>query len=312
MKIYLDKEFSNWILGAIIRDSTAYTSKKIEVVQVSTRKKSLIRNLSIFINQKKFMKESFLIVNQNTYLWLCKNRLLNNSSQQNSRIFFTHAALSNYTVSEIDLLNSVSEIIVMNASEKEKLVRHGINTPQISVSYGAVATDIFFPSKEISKYSYVFISGDLKARKNPSKVSRLIELNPDIQFVVFGEKWQKYLLNNIGNACNVKWAGKNLGDSGVFMRQAHCYLSLSELEGGPYGTIEALASGTPVVCTPTGWNCEIVNSSNGVIVDFDASFQSIRESIDTAFKLKSEVYNRNLLKPSFNFSNQASILFKEE
>jgi glycosyltransferase involved in cell wall biosynthesis len=219
--------------------------------------------------------------------------------------------LSEYDKTEIDFLNAVSEIVVMNSSDEMNLEKHGIDKPTKSVCYGAISDDIFFPSKSLDNDKFVYVSGDVKLRKNPSKILEVMEKNPEIKFVVFGNNWRLYLLQESPHLPNVKWAAGSLKDSGFYMQKAHCYLSLSDLEGGPYGTIEALSSGTPVVCTPTGWNPEIINNENGVIVGFDANVSMIRQAIERAFEIKKTIYDRNVLNPIFNFPRQSRVLFKE-
>jgi glycosyltransferase involved in cell wall biosynthesis len=183
--------------------------------------------------------------------------------------------------------------------------------PSISISFGAVNRDYFFPSNVEPTELYVFISGDVKARKQPGRILEVVRACPDIQFVLFGRKWHRYILQLQEEFKNVKIAGSTLSDSGFFMRNASCYLSLSTVEGGPYGTIEALSSGTPVVCTGTGWNSEIISQLNGVIVRDDASIAEIRAAIEQAFELKGSATKPSLYHPDFTWENQARVLFKE-
>ena len=85
------------------------------------------------------------------------------------------------------------------------------------------------------------------------------------------------------------------------MQEASAYLSLSKLEGGPYTTIEALASGTPCVVTSTGWNPEIINKSNGILLPLEPTTAQIIAAIDQAILMKEKVRHLDLLEGKFSW-----------
>ena len=94
------------------------------------------------------------------------------------------------------------------------------------------------------------------------------------------------------------------------MRMASTVLTLSLIEGGPYPVLEALASGTPVVATPTGWNKEIVNNSNGRIVSFEENIQQIGEMLRECVTLKEAVMHTDLLYGNFTWQQFAKLLYR--
>lgn len=310
MKVFLDKSFDKWILGAIIRDSIKHTNVSVNVSLLKLSRKnvvSLIRTLEIRL---MYLKKEILIVNQNTLFWLSKSVFLRKKSFTNAKVFFTHADLSAYSKQQLWHLNQVREIIVMNSSDRDSLIRLGVQRPTISVCFGAVDASIFFPVKELQAENFIYISGDVKKRKSPEKVFEVIESNPELKFIVFGQNWGDFLNSKGFKLENCRWAGTSIKDHGFFMRHASCYLSISTLEGGPYGTIEALASGTPVVCTPTGWNTEVINDDNGCIVGFDASMDEIRTSIVKCLNMKNYTFGKNLLDARFSWAHQSASLFE--
>ena len=85
------------------------------------------------------------------------------------------------------------------------------------------------------------------------------------------------------------------------MRNATVYLSLSKLEGGPYTTVESMASGTPVVVTSTGWNPEIVNDSNGILVPIEVNINQVIAAIKTTMLLKEKVRGFDLIEGKFSW-----------
>jgi glycosyltransferase involved in cell wall biosynthesis len=310
MIVYLDKSFSEWILGAIIRETAAKSGIKVSIKEISNFSRSA-RGLISYLQLGIFgLPVNNLIVNQNNYFSICKYLQLSRFQKDRARIFFTHSLTESLSRKQVALLNECAEIIVMNSTQKGILESLGIRRPTISVCFGAINDDYFFPSDVEPTQTYVFVSGDVKQRKQPDKILDTIRYCREINFLLFGHEWRRYISKSGEKFKNVWIAGTSIGDSGYFMRNASCYLTLSKIEGGPYGTIEALSSGTPVVCTPAGWNLEVVNEGNGVIVGYDATVTEIQSAIMRAFELKTGAVKPGLEHKGFTWENQAQILFK--
>lgn len=311
MIIFMDKSFSKWILGAIVRETAAKSGFSIGIKEISRFSQSP-KGFFNFIRLRIFgMPVNNLIVNQINYYSICKHAKLSKTQRSRARVFYTHSTSGDVPISQISLLNDAAEVIVMNTAQKQTLKSLGVTNPPISICHGAINSDYFFPSNNSPGEIYVFVSGDVKERKQPARILEVIRACPDIEFILFGKKWQEYITWSGEKYKNIKIAGTSIYDSGYYMRSASCYLSLSTNEGGPYGTIEALASGTPVVCTATGWNPEVIDETNGVIVRCDESTADIRAAIEQAFKLKKSAIKPALKHTSFNWKNQAQILFGE-
>lgn len=310
MIVYLDKSFSKWILGAIIRETATKSGVQVKIKEIT----NFSRSASGFIAYLQLgifgLPVNNLIVNQNNYFSICKYLKLFKFRKNRARIFFTHSLVEALPQKQLSLLNDCAEIVVMNPAQKVILESLGIRNPIISVCFGAINSDYFFPSDVEPTQTYVFISGDVKERKQPGKILETIRSCPEIDFLLFGHDWRNYISKSGERLENVRIAGTSIRDSGYFMRNASCYLTLSRIEGGPYGTIEALASGTPVVCTPAGWNLEVVNESNGVIVGYEASVTEIRAAITRAFEIKRSAVKPSLEHNGFTWEKQAQVLFK--
>jgi glycosyltransferase involved in cell wall biosynthesis len=310
MIVYLDKSFSKWILGAIIRETATKSGKQVRIKEISNFSLSA-SGFFVYLQLGVLgLPVNNLIVNQNNYFSICKYLKLFKFRKNRARIFFTHSLVESLPQKQISLLNECAEIVVMNSAQKDILESLGVRNPIISICFGAINSDYFFPSDVEPPQTYVFISGDVKERKQPGKILETIRSCQEIDFLLFGHHWRDYIFQSGERLENVRIAGTSMRDNGYFMRNASCYLTLSRIEGGPYGTIEALASGTPVVCTPTGWNLEVVNKSNGVIVGYDASVTEIRAAISQAFEIKKSSIKPSLEHKGFTWENQAQVLFK--
>ena len=67
------------------------------------------------------------------------------------------------------------------------------------------------------------------------------------------------------------------------------------MEGGPFPILEALASGTPVVSTITGFAPDLIQECSGRLIEDPYDFPAIRQMLKECMSLKSEVSNFNLL-----------------
>jgi len=250
------------------------------------------------------------VVNQRTLNFLVDTGLVEINSLSNTRCHFTHESEASLAISgTVKNLLRVAQVLVLNQSVKQTLITLGIDSNNIKVIYGAIDRDVFKPSLILPTKEYVLISGDAKGRKNPSKVMKLIESCPEIDFAICGRGWEKYFDRTI--PANLEIHEFDLASNAKLMREASSYLTLSLEEGGPYPILEALASGTPVVSTPVGWVPELINNSNGIVIPIDCNFMEIRNALKNAMALKSKVYGLDLLDGKFTWEEQAELLFSQ-
>jgi glycosyltransferase involved in cell wall biosynthesis len=93
------------------------------------------------------------------------------------------------------------------------------------------------------------------------------------------------------------------------IRQASLYVSLALIEGGPYPVLEALASGTPVVATDTGFCAEFVNAANGILLPNSPELESVIPAIRQALNLKGMVWDQELLFGKWQWKDLGSVIF---
>ncbi len=309
MKVVLDANFKNWILGAVIRESALCSEIPIEIQYITTsRRKHLFRYFQLKYLKKVKLEPGDLVVNQRTLNFLVQNRILKEEMLSRIRCHFTHESnLSSAETKTLQNLTKVAQVLVLNQGVKHTLEKAGLDSSKISVIYGAIDRKLFSPSLLPPANKYVLITGDAKGRKNPSKLLELVESTPGIEFVICGKNWEKYLPTT--KQRNLNLHKFDLVTNARLMREASAYLTLSVEEGGPYPILEALASGTPVVSTPVGWAPEFINDTNGSIVQLDATISEIQEAINYAISLKLRTYHSDLLGGRYTWEEQAQLLF---
>jgi glycosyltransferase involved in cell wall biosynthesis len=158
--------------------------------------------------------------------------------------------------------------------------------------------------------TYVLIVGECKPRKNPELISQVIIDNPQIEFVIHGNGWEKYLLLPHRNLQNLVIIPFSLKKNPELLREATLLLSLSKLEGGPIPVLEALASGTPVLATDTGFSRDVINETNGRVLPVDADVNLISEHLNSLLNLKSKLWNRDLLDGNYTWANLGKAIYE--
>lgn len=308
-RVYLDSQYKDWILGGIIRESTAASVHKFEIFHISIARISLQNLRSRLLNKKIEFKSGDIIVNQGTLFSLINQDRINLSSLRALRCYFTHDSKANLLKYK-NILTQLELIFVMNRQDSELLMEVGVKRSKIRIIYGAIDHKIFFPSKTTpDNDEYIYVTGDAKGRKNPGKVVELIQSSPEFHFKINGRFWIDYLRKNNIQLENAEVLNFDLKKNPELMRNASCFLSLSLHEGGPYPVMEALASGTPVVSTPTGWTPELVSAKNGCIVAFDISIPELKSILKKVMKLKNQVHHLDLTNGEFSWEKLATLLY---
>ena len=311
MNVVADAAFQNWILGAMVRESASHSKECIDIHYIkSSRIKYPFHFLYKRFRKRLNLGENDLIVNHKLLEYLLKSNLICRTDLPFLRCLFTHES-EDFLVNSnlINVLKSLRRVLVMNKSDAELLQRLGVESKNIAITYGAINRKIFFPLEQYIPNRKVLITGDAKGRKNPGKIIQTINENPDIDFEICGRYWEKLILNNPIPNGNYFVHEFSIQRTAYLMRNCSAYLTLSTMEGGPFPLLEALASGTPVVTTLVGWAPEIVNESNGVLVNHDATIADVSEAIERCFKVKHSVWNQDLLKGEFTWDELALKLY---
>lgn len=314
MRVVLDAEYKNWILGGIIKDSRNHTKEDVKVLHINTsRKKHPINYVYHKYLRRLRLQENDLVSNQRTLLFLIRHGFVRIENLQNLRCFYTHDSISFLIESNLFCyLKKIKQVLVMNSSDFELLKSLGVNSDRISIVYGAINRNLFYPSKEYSTKKEVLVTGDAKERKNPKKIIEVINFNPKLNFLICGRLWKEYI-----NGCEMKHQNFEIFEFSLeltakLMRRSSTYLTLSHQEGGPFPVLEALASGTPVVATPVGWVPELINQGNGVVVNHEATLKEISQALEQSINLKRNLFQKDLLDGKLGWEEFAQRIFLSE
>lgn len=198
-----------------------------------------------------------------------------------------------YTSSDIQLAKKVYEqsrqsFFVSHFAKEQIIKMCGADENKCSVLHNVVSP-LFFEEYDCSKFEYfTFLAiGNFIPRKNFDKII---------------EAWSGYVCNHQGDRLIIVGDGPlksdienstktlKLADSiellprqsreatARLMHQSHVVLSASSIETFGMTLAEALASGIPVVSTNSGGVTDIVNSSNGILLN-SISTESIQKGI---------------------------------
>ena len=227
---------------------------------------------------------------------------------ENTRVFITHIDENDSLgTKELAKMAKINRMIFQNLNLMEWAIGQGIPKARCLVAHGAVSKDLFFPSSKLFSPKFVLISGELKSRKNPQMIRQLVLFRKDINFVIHGNGWGKLFDSELPTNLRISDFHKELQPR--LAREASALLSISHNEGGPFPVIEALASGTPVLATNTGFCKELINKENGLVVDVPSDLLTIARSLDKVIGLKPKVFRSDLLPDGHSWQEFAKKLY---
>lgn len=315
--VYLFPPHKTWILGGIVKEASYATNIKVSSFYIprGIRENLNLKHSFNWRLRQKIQREA-LFMHQDAFSFALNNKVVLN---EDARVYFTHNNAPDSEIPQlIENLNKAKKVFTQNSDVSNFLINNGLEQAKVRCIYGGVDRSTFYPksmaqditvrgAKNIQNKEFVLIVGDCKSRKNPGLLMDVIRTNPNIYFVIHGRGWEKKLLDF--PPVNFSYLRFDSKLHPWLMRNANMYLSLSSLEGGPYPTLEALASGTPVLVTNTGWNKEIVPKSGGVVIDAGSNMEKINSHIDEVFKLKPSVERIDLLSGRFTWRELGEVLF---
>lgn len=312
MNVYMDTEFKDWILGGVIREASLLAESEINIRYISTsrRKRTLKYLINRYLKKIKVNKHD-LIVNQGTLNYLVSKGMISKADLPGIRCHFTHDTQENLTKSGlIEILKSIRQVLVLNKSDYSMLRNLGVEENRLRIIYGAVDRKLFYPVENSNYRDFVLITGDCKARKNPRKILEVVTYNPDLNFIICGRYWNKFISGLERQLQNLTVFDFSMEQNALLMREASAYMTLSLQEGGPFPVLEALASGTPVLSTPVGWVPEIVNYQNGRIVAHSSSVKEISDQLRECLAMKEHTWADDLLNGKYTWQELSAEFFE--
>lgn len=307
--VHIANWHTKWIIGGIFREAAEAcslkpiwriypTSKKdfLDLKVISSRVHSGIGQLNVYAHQDTYFSVFAKIPEQ-----IRNNR---------NRVYFTHFNQGQIlTQEQISALEYCERILVQNEAMQNYLISKGVLTDKIVRIPGAVNREIFKPVNRIPENRYVLFSGDFKYRKNPDLIAEVITHMPDIDFIIHGKNWDSFPPEVLRASLNLTCLDFDLGKQASLIRRASLYVSLSLLEGGPYSILEALASGTPVVATDTGFCAEFIDSTNGILLPNLPDVAMVDSAIRQALHLKNQTWNQDLLHGAWQWHDLGKLIF---
>lgn len=307
--VHISNWHTKWIIGGIFREAAAATALQPCWRVYPTSKRDFLNPQVLKGKMSSLVGDLNIYAHQDTYFSVFANNPEQIISSRN-RVFFTHFNIGqNPSESQISSLKYCERILVQNESMENYLISAGISKGIVARAPGAVNREIYYPSHLPSAKKFVLFSGDFKYRKNPELIAKVIRTMPDTDFVIHGQNWEIFPAEILNGLPNLKRVDFKLKEQPGLMRQASLYVSLAVVEGGPYPVLEALASGTPVVATDTGFCSEFINEANGILLPNPAEVSQVQESIKVGLKLKDSVWNQDLLGGKWQWKDLGNLIF---
>jgi len=307
--VFLSTGHRGWIIDAIARESAQAFGVRPKFNYVWVSRRELANPKFLFHTLSKSFCDVNVFFHHEVLLRFPDKKL---RQSKDNRVYLTHLG--------VDLLNNqkllkklqmCTRIIVQNSTVKEFLVSAEIDINKIFVAYGAVDREYYFPIRELSelKSPYVIIVGDCKPRKRPDILRKVIEALPDTRFLIHGKNWKDQLGYQEGLPPNLQIQDFILANNPFLIRSASAILNVAEIEGGPYPILEALASGTPVASSDSGFASEVVTRESGIIFSISDDISTITRSLSSVIQMKEEVALTDLLCGKLTWKDHGEVLY---
>ena len=183
------------------------------------------------------------------------------------------------------LMRVADRVVAVSPEVKRKLVEGGADATRVHVVYNGVDCRPLSPrTGDLRKarradmgadddHRVVILVGrleDQKAHQHVMEVARLLrDSNPRLRFALVGGGSRADELNTLRTTLGVEDRVTLLGlrrDVADLLGSADIFFNCSDWEGMPLTTIEAMASGLPVVATCTEGAAELLTPETGVVV----------------------------------------------
>lgn len=246
--IVLPEKSEGWILEAIARRIKTHAEKKIKI----TSKFNFNKNLKVILMHYSLLRKYYI-----------SGYLLKNVS-----IFFTHqrSDLNNNFFEFSYYFKRINKIYLMNSGTKKNslIKKYSYKT---SVCVGGFDPKIFKLNNSVQNNNVCFVSR-FYDRKNPNLIKKIILNNPQFNFYLIGDKWEKYKdFNELINLSNFYYLNEDYSKYSIIYKKMSFFISVSHNEGGPIPLLETMACGIYPIVSNTGFAADILNRANGSIVD---------------------------------------------
>jgi glycosyltransferase involved in cell wall biosynthesis len=299
--------FSGWILDALAREAASAVNAEIRIQPVPVNRRDLISFKSLKVRFFPVVQGNNVFFHHRTFLLVDRRKSLHGSR---NRIWLTHFDDVNNIKDIVARESYISDIFVQNSFLQEQLVSSGFPRTKITLIPGAVDRDFFYPEFQKKNNEIFFIfTGFCKPRKNPEFVEWILQSFPSYQFIIHGKGWETFNSGSFKQYANLQIIDFDYKNQGDLLRNATALISVAHNEGGPVSILEALACGTPVIATNTGFARDLLGDQEGFVVSADRDVDYWKLKFDQLITMKSDVWNKDLLKGKFSFQQLGSSLY---
>lgn len=207
------------------------------------------------------------------------------------RIYFNSASYHLFRKHERRGLNNADCITVSRQAYKDYLVeKMNIPAEKIEIVKYGIDYQFFRPSESVTEKEPTAIyvgRGSL-----PKGFDTLVEAAPSMKgkIVAVAAQIPEFLQKKINELDNIEVvSGISLEELRQRYQESLVFIMPSLTEGSPISTLEAMACGLPVVCTPEGSGEYIEDGVNGYIFDFKDS-GALAEKVNYLFDNKKIAY----------------------
>lgn len=195
------------------------------------------------------------------------------------------ARVANQTADACSYILPVSEDLANSIAKK------GIVTPQ-KVIYNSVDTSLFNwkpASATIEPFTFLHISNfDKRSKNTEGIIEAFVKLDRDVRMTIAGDgdldRIRRYAESLGADMTRIELLGTlEYVDVAEQMKRSHCHVLFSNFENLPCVIAESLCCGLPNICTAVGGVPEMIDKSNGLMIqpeDVSALISAMNQMID--------------------------------
>jgi glycosyltransferase involved in cell wall biosynthesis len=205
-------------------------------------------------------------------------------------LWYTHPEDAASKREIIFALNRATKIISACSLFADVLSREGVKADKLTCVLGAADPEFFKPHQRSSDGLIGFCTA-FYPRKNPDLILKLVKTLPHRNFVLLGRNWERYAgFSELIASPNFSYADVPYSEYPRYYERMSVFVSASALEGGPIPLVEAMMSNIVPVASRTGFAPDIIkHGQNGFLFDIESPVDCVREHIEKAFAITTDI-----------------------
>lgn len=219
---------------------------------------------------------------------------------QSPILWFTHhEAKHHLTLADLSMAINLTRTLVLTPCElnRQALLGSGVFPDLVNVVYGGYPDHYIDLEPIWTARKRVCFVGACYERKKPDLFIKVAKANPNIEFLIIGPNadeidnqdllWSQSLYSDtISSTPNIKLIEARYSQYQKLMSECQVYLSLSSVEGGPIGLVEAMSLGLIPIATDTGFAPELLSDlSPDLLLEHDINIDRVSKALRLAFSM---------------------------